>query len=436
MNISFSNNYVLHLVVSRGVAAIGNALASFGIDVWFYQTTGSYSNFATIYILTTLPPILISPLAGFLSDRLRKSKILYLSELVTLLLALILAVCYIFESLEFPVLAACIFFMAVASEFRYTAMTALIPELAKKAELNSVNGIQQAFRGAVVVTGPLLGAVAYSSLGLLPLLMIAALSCGYAIVVARALMSFEANEARRGMGPISWMSFVNDYAVGLRWLRSVSSLTTILLHFTLICGFLALFRTLTVPHILDAMGQGWLALVVSAQGAGLLIAGIFLAKVGGSARPDRLLFAGCYTLSLSIIAFALCKTPFVLTVSAFAIGASICFVSASNQTIWQTLTPTEIQGKIVALRSMMLYVFSPMSIYISVPLAEHFKSKGVGLPFSIAGIGQPTWSGLVLALVGVTVLVSSLISQLIYKFDVREPSIFSQDGKHEQNQTT
>jgi len=51
------------------VSLIGSGFTDFALGVWVYQRTGSVTQFALISLFTTLPGIVISPIAGTLVDR-------------------------------------------------------------------------------------------------------------------------------------------------------------------------------------------------------------------------------------------------------------------------------------------------------------------------------------------------------------------------------
>lgn len=51
------------------VSLLGSGLTGFALSLWVYKNTNSVTQFALISVLTMLPNIIISPLAGALGDR-------------------------------------------------------------------------------------------------------------------------------------------------------------------------------------------------------------------------------------------------------------------------------------------------------------------------------------------------------------------------------
>ena len=58
------------------VSTIGSSLTGFVLGVWVYRQTGSATQFALIAACSTLPAIVLAPLAGALVDRLDRRRIM------------------------------------------------------------------------------------------------------------------------------------------------------------------------------------------------------------------------------------------------------------------------------------------------------------------------------------------------------------------------
>lgn len=55
---------VKRMVMARSISAIGSRLTTFALDIWVYQTTGSYRSFVLLAFLAALTTLLIGPWAG------------------------------------------------------------------------------------------------------------------------------------------------------------------------------------------------------------------------------------------------------------------------------------------------------------------------------------------------------------------------------------
>src|SRR5690242_2792238 len=63
------------------VSLMGSGLTSFSLGIWVYQQTGSATKFALISLFTTLPGIVMLPIAGAIIARCNLRSCLILSDL-------------------------------------------------------------------------------------------------------------------------------------------------------------------------------------------------------------------------------------------------------------------------------------------------------------------------------------------------------------------
>src|SRR5437867_13413755 len=81
------------------ISVTGSGLTKFALGIWAYQLTGSATKFALTEVFAVLPALWISPLAGVLVDRHDRRWAAILSDLVsgisTLLIALLRARCHV-----------------------------------------------------------------------------------------------------------------------------------------------------------------------------------------------------------------------------------------------------------------------------------------------------------------------------------------------------
>src|SRR5215210_2723149 len=61
------------------ISLLGSGLTGFALGVWVYQRTGSVTQFALIAFFTSLPGLVLSPIAGALVDRWDRRRTLILS---------------------------------------------------------------------------------------------------------------------------------------------------------------------------------------------------------------------------------------------------------------------------------------------------------------------------------------------------------------------
>jgi DHA3 family macrolide efflux protein-like MFS transporter len=357
------------LITTRGLSSIGSTLTSFGLDVWVYQKTGSYGTFVMLAVLTSLPVLLFAPFAGLLTDRFDKKALLIAADLVSSIAVAIALILYLSGTLNVPAIACTVLLLAVASELRWSSMSAMFSQLLPKELLGRVNGIQQAFRGINVMLGPLLGAVGINLLGLAVLLAVDLLT--YALSLAAWLIvRVETRPSPKYDGQAS-TSFFDELTYGFRWVWRQSGLRRLLMFFMIVNIGVSVFTTAFSPYLLSFSSNTTLGASLGVLGGGAFLSGLWLSKrYPASMTHEGGIVTGTLLFGLCMCLWGVLRQPVLLLPLAFFIGVLETVIMTASNTAWQVHVPTEIQGKVFAVRTVTAFGLAPLALLCSVPLAE------------------------------------------------------------------
>ena len=157
------------------VSQLGSQALAVAMMFWTLEATGSASLMGILMVLATLPGVLLGPLAGTLADRISRKKILVLSDLVSSLSLLTLAIPFFLPGMDNRVLLPCLLAMAsavgLAQAFFRPTISAAIPDLVPHSQLNAANSLNQFSAQFSMILGMGLGGVLFTWLGA-PLLFI------------------------------------------------------------------------------------------------------------------------------------------------------------------------------------------------------------------------------------------------------------------------
>ncbi len=170
------NRNFLIIVLGQIISLFGSAIQRFSMSLYLLEFTGSTATFANILAISTLPYIIFAPIAGRLTDRMNRKKIMvYLDFLCALLIgayALIL-----FEGKDHVAIVAVVMFLLSVSATLYgPAVTASIPQVVSEDKLTSANGIVNQVGAIVNFAGPILAGVLYGLMGIKLIVVINAVS--------------------------------------------------------------------------------------------------------------------------------------------------------------------------------------------------------------------------------------------------------------------
>jgi len=298
-----------------------------------------------------LPLILVALYAGHVADRSDRRRIVIAGNAVVLLSALALlaftTTSFIARGRVWPVYAV-IFLSGIARAFTRPAMTALSAELVpRELYTNAVTWRSSSWQMAAV-GGPALGGLLYGFSG-------PALAYGIvAILTTVALLgvAFITHEAK----PIepSDVRVAESVKIGLRflWRQPVLLPAMTLDLFSVLFGG----ATALLPVFAKLLGVGpeGLGVLRAAPAAGSIVVGLWVAHRPPMRRAGPSLFAAVAIFGLCMIAFALSRNFWLslalLVVSGMADNVSVII----RGTLVQTLTPTEMLGRVAAVNQIFI----------------------------------------------------------------------------------
>jgi len=105
---------------------IGSGLIGFALGVWIYDQTGQATPFALTALFGTLPRIILSPIAGAVSDRWNRKWIMLISDSLSGLITLVTAFLLLTGRMQVWMVYLVSFLGAIFAAFQQPAYTASI----------------------------------------------------------------------------------------------------------------------------------------------------------------------------------------------------------------------------------------------------------------------------------------------------------------------
>ncbi|MBF0784771.1 MFS transporter [Muribacter muris] len=390
-----SEKNIINMILSKGISSLIGVYSSFMLNLWLFDKTNSYIIFIINTTAISLIPLIFSIPAGIISDKIKKTLILIICDIITILSFLILIFITYFDYFNQYLYLFIISLISISNEFRYTATTSLIPELASKDNLIKYNSIQQIFRGGAIILGPILGGISYVQLSIYISLSIAIIAHIYSIII---LMKISFNFNYYKSDTHQNVKYIDTF----KWLWKITYLRHYFLSSSLVTAIMSSYMAIITPYILTSYNKNTLIFISVSQGVGLLLS-VYISIIKKYIKEDVLYHFSIFTIGLSMLFIGIIKNDFIY-IFTFFIGFGIGVIAIINQTIWQKYTPQNILGKVTSIRTFSLYILSPLCIYLTFPFTENISKK---LAYIISyNIEYPT--GITISLLGIFVLLISL----------------------------
>lgn len=389
--------------VGQLVSGVGSRLTSFALGIWVYQTTGSTTRFALIFVAMAVPALLISPIAGALVDRWDRRRTMIVCDAVSALTMFALALLYATDTLALWHVYAGVGISAMANAFLQPAYAASIPLLASQEQLTRVNGLVQTGFAIAQVGGPLLAGVLVSTISMQGVLIVDALT--FVIGVVALLFARVPRPAR---SEDAEQSLWQEAATGFRYVRDRGGLLGLLLVFGATNFLFGIASIAITPLVLSFADATLLGVQMAVGGCGLLLGGLAMSTWGGPRRRIHGVLGFSLAAGVLLAVHGLAPSFALVLVAGFGFFLTLPVLNASNAALWQSKVPADLQGRCFAIQRVLSEAAMPLGYCLAGPLAERvfepLMAPGGALAGSVGawiGVGPGRGLGLMFIVLGV-----------------------------------
>lgn len=328
------------LFVGTVASMFGDSAMLIVMGIWVKSITGSNAAAGSTYLLMTLPS-LVSPLSGWLVDRVRRRPFLVVTNLASAAIVLLLLLVGPHGPLWLIYLVA--FGYGVSWVAISAAMNGLLKEMLPERLLGEANGSLQTVREGLRLVGPLAGAGLFAALGGGS---VAVLDAATFVVGAGALSMLRLREPKPEPPQLRVRA---ELVAGARHLMGAQPLRRV----TVTLGVAFLVIGFVETAIYAVVGEGlhrppsFVGVLVSIQGVGAIIGGLTAARLLRRVGEQALAAIGLLLFGVGDSFFVLGGLPLDVVGITIA-GTGLPWVLVAFTTLMQRTTPSRLLGRVSA----------------------------------------------------------------------------------------
>ena len=331
-----------------------------------YEITGSAALLGYLSLVNGMPSWLLMLYGGLVADRFARRGILIVTQSVSAVVALILAI-LTFSGAVRPghilVLAAV---SGIAVAFDAPARHAIVFDLVERDDLVNAIALNSTMFNLGTALGPAFGGMLYAAAGPGACFAVGILT-PLATVTALLAMRLTRHAAARPMGGLA------DMIEGLKYVRGNRDIVAIivLVSAATMFGFsvFTLFPAWSVEILRG--GAQTNGLLQSARGVGAVVAAFAIAALGSRIRVRGLpLVVSLVALPVSIGLFALARSTLVAMVALLAVGGFMIALYNLANSLVQTLVDDRVRGRVMGIYGLTFFGFLPLGGLLIGELAE------------------------------------------------------------------
>lgn len=362
-------------IIGKLISVFGSAIYTFAIGLYVLKQTGSGFSFALTLFVGLIPTIIFSPVAGYMSDRFDKKKIVVFMDFANGMMFLILFLLTLKFELNQPMIYISTFMTTVFTTFFGIAFEAAKPNLVADEKLMSINSLSKVIDSTALILAPVLGGLIFAFTDIKTFILINAV-CFIFSAGIETMIDFNYN-IKSTVEINDDGGFVEDIKDGLTYIRKSSEIVKMINVLVILNFFISFSVTVPLPYIINNLlnlSSNQYGIIQGAFPVGMILGAVVVGKIIEKIDYMKLLIFSSITLSVAI---ALLGLPLVLAdasslaymiyyISIMVIfGIAISFIDVPILWLMQKSIPDNLRGKVLSISMSIVKLIAPLGLVIS-----------------------------------------------------------------------
>jgi len=381
----FANRHFRLLFAGQTLNMLGDQSMIIVLGIWVKQLTGSNSAAGLIFMVLAIPGPL-APFTGLLVDRLPRRRVLITNDLLSALL--VLSLLFVRDRGDVWLIYVVAFGYGLSFQVYRAARGGLVHSMLPEDLLGDANGIFSSLGQGLRIAGPLIGAGLF---GLIGGGAVATLDAATFVASASVFLLLSDVPDLVRERPAEPPRLLQELVAGARHVFRTPQLRRVVLSAAVAFSAAAMVDVAIFALVDQGLHRPatFIGLLVSAQGAGSVIAGIF---IGGVLRRIGEIGAASAGFGLCGIGLGLVATAniWAVVIGALLAGLGLPTVLVANMTLLQRRTANELQGRVIAASEAIIDIPFAISIGLGAVVISVIGYRTIylldGLVFIVVGL--------------------------------------------------
>jgi MFS family permease len=364
-------NYKLYFI-GQGVSRAGTWVQTIAQTWLIFQLTGSGTYIGLLTAVQFIPILLLGPLGGLMADRFSKSRILYLTQIASMVLAFVMAALVLTGVVQVWMVFTIAILLGLVKVVDTPTRQTFIMEMVGREQLVNAVTLNSIEVNMARIIGPAIGGGVIAWVGIGYCFLIDGLSY-LAVIICMLMMDIKKLHVAAPLAKAP-----KQLREGFHYVWQTPVLRNVLIMMVVV-GTLAYEFPVVLPILADETfhkGAGGYAFLMGAMGLGAVIGGVITANRKNPTPHVITLAAFGFGVSMLLTA----ASPHIIIAGLLMVCVgigSISFTSVANSTLQLESAPT-MRGRVMALWTMAFLGSTPIGGPIIGYISEHYSAR-VGL---------------------------------------------------------
>ena len=334
--------------------------------------------------LSLLPWLFFAVPIGAIVDRVDRRKALFLGNVSRALIGLVVSYIVYQDVMTIEILLLATFLWGVCEVLVDTTSQAILPEILKSDQLE--RGNSRLNTAEVIVAqfvGTPLGGFLYAVAIALPFFL-----SGVGFAIAALIVSifpFHTSLKPAECGPDApEPHFLNEIKLGIKYMYEEKRIFHLVVITTLLGFFFSLANAILPLFIIEELGvePRYLGILFAIQGVGALAGSVLAPRISKKLGRGRALALNLFIASLPVFLIGIVPNVWYFLILSIVIGATISVWNILLMSVYQSIIPRELYGRIHGARRTIVWGLMPIGSVIGGFVAR----EGLRFPYLIGGL--------------------------------------------------
>jgi MFS family permease len=372
----------------QSVSLIGTWITRIATSWLVYRLTGSALLLGIVGFCGQIPTLLLSPFAGVLVDRHDRHRILVITQALSMLQSLALALLALPGIITVKEILALQVVQGVINAFDTPARQSFIVDMIEdRSDLPNAIALNSSMVNGSRIIGPSIGGVIIAAVGEGWCFMIDAIS--YLAVIASLVAMHVAKKQRVHVGT----RVLEELRAGFSYVSGSPVMRSSLLLLALVAT-MGMPYTVLMPAIATEQlhgGPHTLGFLMTASGMGALAGALYLASRNSVLGLGRAMAIATLAFGGGLIAFSLSRVLWLSLMLLPVVGGGMMVETASTNTILQTIVQERMRGRVMSFYTMAFLGTAPLGSLIAGVAADRIGAPMTVLFGGMACIAAGAW---------------------------------------------
>lgn len=353
------------------VSNIGIWMETVALGYYVADTTGKASWSAIVSAASFVPMAIFGPVGSAMADRLRRRRVLIVTNAISAVIAAILAI-WVGGGHATPLGLALLGFLAGSvNGFGFPSFQTSLPDVVERDQIVAAVGLTNAQWNLGRIIGPTLAGIAIS-LGGIELALWCNAASFLAVIIAVSLARLPMRQGERR--PI-----FAALADGLRFARATPAVRRMLAIMIAVIGLGSPFIAFVSQMGTNVFGgdSRVTSLLVGAQGVGAVVAAFTLGSVTLRFGSRRVMVGASTAMCGSLVLYGSAPVIWLAAPALTLVGLSYGYAFTSFAGVAQQEAPDEMRGRVLAVNSFLLGVLFPLGTLVQGAIADATSVRAV-----------------------------------------------------------